>query len=133
MTKPPSLRVKALVSAFAFSIVFGGSADAMATQRPFSFRDASYMRNGAGLIAAKTFVAKQLHGGLPMSTALARVRHAGAFCGAPSKDSGQIRCDFTILNHPDGGSLGEDTWTVRLVPSEKGGLKTATFEYAEAN
>ena len=62
-----------------------------------------------------------------MREAIARTRRADAYCHAPSKSDGVVKCAYSMLAHPAGGDLGEDWWLVRLTPGSDGKLKWATF------
>lgn len=95
----------------------------------FTFPDAEFLPNEQeGLQAAKSFVARELTHGLPMSEAITRIEYAPASCETPASSSAVIKCEYFILARPAEGSLGENYWTVRLVPGPDNTLERASVE-----
>jgi hypothetical protein len=94
----------------------------------FTFRDAEFAIGDEGVRAARSFVASQLTPGLEMNTATARVEHAGASCKAPSSAQATVNCEYFTLARPAGGDLGENVWTVKLMPGPDGKLQRAIVE-----
>jgi len=88
------------------------SAQPSAAQPAFSFRQAEFMNEDAALRSATAFVADELPAGLAVPEALARLKRADMDCRPDA--SGVTACSFGMVEGRDGGTLGEDTWTVRL-------------------
>jgi hypothetical protein len=96
---------------------------------PFTFQDAEFLPNEhEGLLAAKSFVATELTPGLPMNEAITRVQQAHASCETPAASSAIVKCGYFIQARPAGGDLGENLWTVRLVPGPDNTLQSASVE-----
>src|ERR1700691_1599135 len=101
-----------------------GTAVADSTQK-FTFRDAEFAPGDKGVRAARSFVDSQLTPGLAMNTAMERVEDAGALCKAPPPAQSTVNCEYFILARPAGGDLGENIWSVKLMPGPDGNLQKA--------
>ena len=86
------------------------------------------MPEDKGIAAAQAFLAERLTSGLPMAQAIARVEKANAGCHSPAAPGSPVVCRYSEIAHPVCGDLGEDIWTVRLIPASDGLLQSATFE-----
>lgn len=82
--------------------------------RAFTFRDAEFMPADRGTPAAQAFIAARLPPGLPVHEARERLARAGMRCNEPSDRDATTVCNFTELVHNEGGTVGEDHFTVRL-------------------
>lgn len=118
---------KLIILAFAGLLALPGVALASSTPH-FTFPDAEYMRGDEGLKAAQSFAETQLTPGLPMDTAVAKVENAVAGCETPADPQATINCQYYIMARPTGGSLGEDIWSVKLVPGPNGTLQDAIVQ-----
>jgi hypothetical protein len=98
----------------------------------FTFPDAEFMPGNDGTRAARSFMEDQLTHGLPMSLAIARVEKARASCHVPAGDTEMVTCEYFVLAHPVGGDLGENIWTVHLIPDSNGTLDDATIARTRA-
>ena len=118
---------KLVALVFAGLIALPGVALADSAQH-FTFPNAEYMPGDEGLKAARSFAETQLTPGLAMDTAVAKVENAVAGCETPSDPQATINCQYYIMDRPTGGSLGENIWSVKLVPGPTGTLQNAIVE-----
>jgi len=125
MRTHPNTKLVTLV--FAGLMALPGVALASSTQH-FTFPDAEYLPGDEGLKAAQSFAETQLTPGLSMDTAVAKVENAVAGCETPSDPQATINCQYYIMARPTGGSLGENIWSVKLVPGPTGTLQNAIVE-----
>jgi hypothetical protein len=131
MRIPLYLSPKLVALAFGSLVAFPGIALADSPQR-FTFPDAEFMRGDEGIKAAKSFVETQLTPGLAMDVAVAKVENAVAACETPSNAQATINCEYYITARPTGGSLGENIWSVKLIPGPNGTLQNAIVERSRA-
>lgn len=94
----------------------------------FTFRDAAFMQGGKGMAAAQAFVAAQLPVGLSLTQAEARLTDAGMACKTEPASSAATVCEYYILAGGDGGTLGDDFWTVRLQTDAQARLVSAALD-----
>lgn len=126
--RAPLYRSPKLVAlAFGNLVAFPGIALADSPQR-FTFPDAEFMRGDKGIMAAKSFVETQLTPGLAMDVAVAKVENAVAACKTPPNAQATINCEYYIMARPTGGGLGENIWSVKLIPGPDRTLQKAIVE-----
>jgi hypothetical protein len=104
------------------------AAQASAAQPAFTFRQAEFMHHDDAMNSATAFVAGELPAGLSMPDAVARLSRADMDCG-PASSSGTTACSFGMIAGRDGGTLGDDTWTVRLRSDGQGKLVAARLDH----
>lgn len=95
----------------------------------FTFRDAEFLEADRGLEAAQEFVRTKLAPGIPMQQARQLLGRADMRCRKPALSDRAVLCDFTETVHIEGGTLGEDHWTVRLIPDEMDRLVSAKLDH----
>jgi hypothetical protein len=109
-------------------LIAAGAAQPSSAQPAFSFRQAEFMNSEEAMRSATAFVADELPAGLSMPDAVARLSRADMHCRAESS-SGETACSFAMMAGADGGTLGEDTWTVRLRCDPQDKLMAARMEH----
>jgi hypothetical protein len=113
----------------AFALLAAGLAGAARASGGFSFWDAEFMPPDRALAAAEQFIESDLPPGLPMAEARARLRKAAMVCDQPEAPGAPVTCDCSEILHLEGGVLGEDHWTVVLVPDAAGRLGSASLDH----
>lgn len=105
------------------------SADAALRDGSFTFRDAEFLDADRGIEAAREFVRAKLTPGISMPQARQLLRRADMRCHKPALSDGAVLCDFNETVHIEGGTLGEDHWTVRLMPDGTDRLVSAKLDH----
>ena len=95
----------------------------------FTFMQAQFMDPDEAMQSATAFVADELPAGLSMPDAVARLSRVDMHCGAESS-SGETACSSSMIVRSNGGTLGDDTWTVRLRCDHQGKLTAARLGHA---
>lgn len=95
----------------------------------FTIRDAEFLEADRGLEAAQEFVRMKLAPGIPMQQARQLLGRADMRCRKPALSDGAVLCDFSETVHIEGGTLGEDHWTVRLMPDGTDRLVSAKLDH----
>src|SRR5580704_14486314 len=100
---------------------------AQARPHHFSFSWAAHVSDIQAQAGADAFVKDELPAGIAMADAIQRTQAAGARCRpAPREVGGEnVACRYFITSDTAEGALGEDVWTVNLVPDAGGKLATA--------
>lgn len=127
MRNSRDVRLEQIAIALVGLMALAGTAYAQSTQN-FTFQNAEFAPRDQGAHAARSFVATRLTPGLAMNAAVARVENAGVKCKAPSGAQNVITCEYLILARPAGGDLGENIWSVTLMPGSDGMLQSANLE-----
>ena len=120
-----------LIALAALTCVGAASAQpAAAAVHGFSFRAAEFMDDDKALAEAQAFLATQEPKGLPMADAARRLSKADMYC-KPLRGAadGSQDCSFAMMAGGDGGTLGEDIWTVRLRSDSQGRLAAADLDH----
>jgi len=117
-----------IASIIGVALLTTGANGALAREAPFTFARAEFMRSDRGMIAAQNFIASQLPSGIPMQEARKRLSKADMGCGHQGEPGEQVSCQFYELAGRDGGTLGEDRWTVLLTADGANNLQTATLD-----
>lgn len=125
MIKRPGLLLAVALSGFTLS----SSAGAALRDGSFTFRDAEFLEADRGLEAAQAFVRTKLVSGILMQQARQVLGRADMRCRKPALPDGAVMCDFTETIHIEGGTLGEDHWTVRLIPDGTDRLASAALDH----
>lgn len=95
----------------------------------FTFRDAEFLEADRGLEAAQAFMRTKLPPGISMQQARQLLGRADMRCRKPVVPADFVLCDFTEVVHIEGGTLGEDHWTVRLIADGHDHLASATLDH----
>ena len=80
-----------------------------------------------GEAAARAFIAAQLPAGLPLAEAEARLDRAIMGCNERRLSAGEVDCEYYEIVGSDGGTLGDDVWSVRLTVDEQHRLQSVSF------
>ena len=104
------------------------SAHAAHSDRRFTFRDAEFLEADRGVEAAQEYFRTALPPGITMQEARQRLRSADMRCRQPGSSDAAVVCDFHETVHIEGGTLGEDHWTVRLLSDGADRLASATLD-----
>ena len=131
MKAPLYVSSKLVALAFGSMVALPGIALAD-TAHHFTFPDAEFMRGDEGLKAARSFAETQLVPGMAMDAAVGKVENAVAACKTPSNAQATINCEYYIIARPTGGTLGENIWSVKLIPGPNGTLQNAIVERSRA-
>lgn len=100
-------------------------------RKAFSFRQAELTPADTGAAAARAFVRTRLTPGVPLAEAVSRLKEADMPCphlrrqGGPPGAERRLVCTYFATVSAEGGTLGEDTFTVTLVTDASGLLKGA--------
>jgi hypothetical protein len=122
MLDPPRSRQPGLCALRrALGFVLAGAARAGA---PF-FNGVEYLPRDQREPAAQAFVAGAAPPGRPLSTAVADIRKAGAYC-RPAASTSDVTCVSRSLEHNPGEHLDEVSWTVRITPDAAGNVVSAS-------
>jgi hypothetical protein len=85
-----------------------------AADSAFSFRSVEYMPLEQREPRARAFLREQVPLGLPVATAVARVRRAGATCRPETLPDHTIRCSYTSIERLPDEQLDDITWVVEI-------------------
>jgi hypothetical protein len=118
------MRIPVTIAAIV-ALAASGAAEARAHH--FSFSWAAHVSDLQAQAGAEAFVKDELPAGIAMSDAVQRTQAAGARCRPASREVGGVACRYFITSNSDQGALGEDVWTVSLVPDGAGKLASAAI------
>ena len=127
MTRSITPTISAAIALLSLPLTFGVYSPAEAQGR-FTFGSVEYEPYDARLSEARTFIADEMPVGTPIQVAVARLNSADASCANQGSSNGQIQCQFSSVERPTEGTLGEVTWQVKLSPDDQGRVAAATVE-----